>query len=62
METPTAPKKEPMTGLQRLLDNDVVWSFLHTPMAIIGAVITVVFVLAAVFLVKEEGKRTEPRF
>tara|TARA_Y100001934_G_scaffold213676_1_gene253029 strand:+ start:709 stop:1653 length:945 start_codon:yes stop_codon:yes gene_type:complete len=49
METPTAPKKEPMTGLQQLLDNDVVWSFLHTPMAIIGAVITVVFVLAAVF-------------
>ncbi|MBG05173.1 MAG: ABC transporter permease [Rhodospirillaceae bacterium] len=38
-----------MTGLQQLLDNDVVWSFLHTPMAIIGAVITVVFVLAAVF-------------
>jgi len=49
MEPPTEFRKEPMTRLQRLLDNDVVWSFLHTPMAIIGATVTVVFVLAAVF-------------
>ena len=35
------------TRLQRLLDNDIFWSFIHSPAALIGAVITVVFVVAA---------------
>jgi peptide/nickel transport system permease protein len=31
----------------RLLDNDIVWSFLHSPMAILAAAITLVFMLSA---------------
>ena len=36
----------PMTRWQRFTDNDIVWSFLHSPGAMIAAVVTVVIILA----------------
>ena len=36
----------PMTRWQRFTDNDIVWSFLHAPGAMIAAVVTVVIILA----------------
>ncbi|MEM9047887.1 MAG: ABC transporter permease [Pseudomonadota bacterium] len=43
-----APEGEPRPGfVARLLDNDIVWSFLHSPAAIVAAVITLLCVGAA---------------
>lgn len=39
----------PMTRWERLKDNDIVWSFFHSPGAIVAAVITLVAILACVF-------------
>ena len=39
----------PMTRWERVKDNDIVWSFLHSPGAIIAATITVVAILACGF-------------
>jgi peptide/nickel transport system permease protein len=36
----------PMTRWQRFTDNDIVWSFLHSPGAMIAALVTVVAILA----------------
>ena len=36
----------PMTRWQRFTDNDIVWSFLHSPGALIAALVTVVAILA----------------
>lgn len=36
----------PMTRWQRFTDNDIVWSFLHSPGAMVAAVVTVVIILA----------------
>ncbi len=36
-----------MTRWQRFLDNDIVWSFFHSPGAMLAAFVTVVFVVAA---------------
>ena len=36
----------PMTRWQRFTDNDIVWSFLHAPGAMVAAVVTVVIILA----------------
>lgn len=36
----------PMTRWQRFTDNDIVWSFLHSPGAMIAALVTVVIILA----------------
>ena len=45
-----SPSSEVRPGLfARLLDNDVVYSFLRSPLAMVAAAITVTFVLAAVF-------------
>lgn len=39
----------PMTRWERFKDNDIAWSFLHSPGAIIAATITVVAILACIF-------------
>ena len=39
----------PMTRWERIKDNDIVWSFLHSPGAIIAATITLIVILACVF-------------
>lgn len=36
-----------MTRWQRFKDNDIVWSFLHTPSAVIAALVAVTFIVAA---------------
>ena len=38
--------ERPMTRWERFKDNDIVWSFLHSPGAIIAALVTVVAILA----------------
>ena len=38
--------KRPMTRWQRFTDNDIVWSFLHSPGAMIAALVTMVAILA----------------
>lgn len=43
-----APQDRPMTRWQRFKDNDIVWSFLHSPGAMIAAAITVISILACV--------------
>ncbi len=39
----------PLTRWERFKDNDIVWSFLHSPGAMIAAAITVISILACVF-------------
>ena len=39
-------RNRPMTRWQRFTDNDIVWSFLHSPGAMIAALVTVVAILA----------------
>ena len=38
-----------MTRWARIKDNDIVWSFLHSPGAIVAAIITLIIILACVF-------------
>ncbi len=40
---------EPMTRWERFKDNDIVWSFMHSPGAIIAALITLLAILACAF-------------
>ena len=43
------PTDRPATRWERFKDNDIVWSFFHSPGAVIAAVITVLMILACVF-------------
>ena len=39
----------PMTRWERFKDNDIVWSFVHSPGAMVAAAITLIAILACVF-------------
>ena len=41
------PNAKPLTRWQRFTDNDIVWSFLHSPGAMIAASVTLLFIVAA---------------
>lgn len=45
----TLSQDRPLTRWERIKDNDIVWSFLNSPGAIVAAVITLVAILACVF-------------
>lgn len=45
----TLSQDRPLTRWERFKDNDIVWSFLNSPGAIVAAVITLVAILACVF-------------
>ena len=49
--TPSAPLSRPnlSSRLKKAWDSDIAWSFRHSPVAMIAAVMTVVLILAAVF-------------
>ncbi|MBE1295210.1 MAG: ABC transporter permease subunit [Rhodobacteraceae bacterium] len=43
------PTDRPATRWERFKDNDIVWSFFHSPGAVIAAVVTLLMILACVF-------------
>ena len=49
MRAPTAPKERFSAKLGRAWDSDVVWSFRHSPVAMLAALVAVVLLMGALF-------------
>lgn len=47
--TETLPQTRGTSRLQRIIQSDIVWSFTHSPVAIIAAIVALLMILAAIF-------------